>query len=393
MKRFEKIILAVALILAIAVPAWVYVFGVRPEEAKVARLRAQSNQAMRDRETTDRLLDLRQVEWSKLLAEIDRLRLFDLRKVERVDTVMLSRSNQGLIALSDIFEKHGVAIDTLEPKRSAFRSVVVAGTPQAGVVSRRYKLTARGPYQGLLKVYEDFAMLPPTLEIGGYEVAYVASDDQRAWVSVSLELAFSFLVTPEQLGRLEGLEQTPEPEPAKTGSANVWRVVQNWLMPPAWAQTDGQAKPYTIPARKPPSLGRTEPFLPLVPPEDAPASGPSGLPALPSPISKSVPRITLVGMVLGGEGLPTAVVNAGGQRMRVRPGSVLPTGTEVLAIGDGYILVRHSGKIHRISLSRDPQAPASPGERFSGPSDDSDDLLPASSSLDPPPIPPVPSGE
>lgn len=395
MKRAEQIVLAIALVIALAIPAWIYTGGVRPEEAKLARLRLQTAQALRDRETSDQLLDMRQIEWSKLLAEIERLRLFDLRKVERFETAMLTRSNQGLIALSDIFEKNRVAIDSLEPQRSAFRSVVVAGTPQAGVVSRRYKLTASGPYQGLLKVFEAFASLPPTLEIASYDVSYAGAEGQQAVISVSLDLAFAFLVTPDQLQRLESLEQQPDPSPAKTGNASGWRLVLDWLMPPAWAQEGapqgGNAKPYTIPVRKPPAMGRTEPFLPLVP---AAAEGMPGLPPSLSPLAKSAPRVMLLGVLLGGEGLPVAVVNADGQRLRVRPGSVLPAGSEVLAIGDGYILVRHLGKIHRITLSRDPRPGGAAMSLPTEPTDEQDDLPPpASSSLTPPPIPPVPSGE
>jgi hypothetical protein len=392
MKRVEQIVLAVVLVIAIAIPAWIYAFGVRPEAERLSKLRIQTAQAMRDRETTDHLLDTRQLEWSKLLAEIDRLRLFDLRKVERFETVMLTRSNQGLIALSEIFEKNRVAIDSLEPQRNAFRKVVVAGTPQAGVVSRRYKLTARGPYQGLLKVYEGFSALPPTLEIASYEVAYAGDDEQHAVVSLSLDLAFSFLVTPDQLERLESQEPQAEPGSTKTGRANGWRVALDWLMPPAWAQEgmpQDASKPYTIPVRKPPTLGRTEPFLPLA----AAASAPSSLPTFPASLSKSAPRVTLIGVLLGGEGLPVAVVNADGQRLRVRPGSLLPSGSEVLAIGDGYILVRHLGKIHRISLSRDARPGGLPAMAPADSSDETSDLPPPASSSLPPPIPPLPSGE
>lgn len=372
MNQTEKILIAVAVAVALLVPAGIHLLGVRGADANLTRLRQQIDQAMRDRDSSDRLLSLKQQEWSKVTTEIERLRLFDLRKEERYEIVMINRSNLGLIALSEIFEKNGIAIDALEPQPSEFNPVPNAEAPQAGVARRRYVLMARGPYQSLLKVYDALKTLPPTLEVSGYEVAYLDSVAQRASVSLKLDLAFNYLLTPEQMAQAQAAEPSPNATPTPPISANpesAWKVVMDWLMPPAWAQSPAPEKLYTIPIRKTPQLGRSEPFLPLAP------TGSASLGV--SAPSKPTLHVALIGVLLGGDGLPGALVNAGGQRIRVRPGSVLPNGGEVLAIGDGYVLIRHSGTIHRIGLSRDtlPQIPEAPPD------------LPS------PPIPPLPSGE
>ncbi len=373
MNQTEKILIAVSLVLALAVPAGVHFLGVRAAEGNLVRLRQQIDNAMRDRDSSDRLLSLRQQEWQKVTNEIDRLRLFDLRKEERYETVMINRSNLGLIALSEIFEKNGIAIDALEPQPNEYKPVLIAEAPAAGVARRRYVLVARGPYQSLLKVYDSLKTLPPTLEISGYEVAYLDAVGQRASVSLKLELAFNYLLTPEQLAQAQAAEQSPEATPTPPISwhpGETLKVVVDWLMPPAWAQSPAPEKLYTIPVRKTPQLGRSEPFLPLAPVSTTSVSIKAG--------PKPALQVALIGVLLGGDGLPGAIVSSSGQRIRVRPGSVLPNGGEVLAIGDGFVLIRHSGTIHRIGLSRDqlPQAPVA----------EPPDVLP-------PPIPPIPSGE
>lgn len=373
MNATEKILIASALALALLLPAGIHLLGVRPAEGNLTRLRQQIDQAMRDRDSSDRLLSLRQQEWQAITSEIDRLRLFDLRKEERFETVMLTRSNLGLIALSEIFEKNGIAIDALEPQASEFRQVLIAEAPQAGVARRRYVLLARGPYQSLLTVYDALKTLPPTLEISGYEVSYLDAIGQRATVSLKLELAFNYLMTPEQLTQAQAAEQSTEASPTPPISwqpMEALRLALDWLMPAAWAQTPAPEKLYTIPARKSPQLGRSEPFLPLAPVATASVGGKA--------VPKPALQVALIGVLLGGEGLPGAIVSASGQRVRVRPGSVLPNGGEVLAIGDGFVLIRHSGAIHRIGLTREPLTPETPA---------------APPDLPSPPIPPTPSGE
>ncbi len=352
MNQTEKILIAVALVLALAVPAGIHFMGVKAAEGNLTRLRQQIDQAMRDRDSSDRLLSLRQQEWQKVTTEIERLRLFDLRKEERYETVMINRSNLGLIALSEIFEKNGIAIDALEPQPSEYKQVMIAEAPQAGVARRRYVLLARGPYQSLLKVYDALKTLPPTLEVSGYEVSYLDSSAQRATVSLKLDLAFNYLLTPEQLNQAQAAEQTPgaaPPPPISWHPGEAWKVVMDWVMPPAWAQSPAPEKLYTIPVRKTPQMGRSEPFLPLAPT----GTESLGVKAAPKPTL----QVALIGVLLGGDGLPGAILSSGGQRIRVRPGSVLPSGAEVLAIGDGYVLIRYSGSIHRVGLSRDMRAP------------------------------------
>lgn len=373
MNQTEKIVIAVALLLALAVPAGVHFLGVRAAESNLTRLRQQIDLAMRDRDSSDRLLSMRQQEWQEITTEIERLRLFDLRKEERYETVMVNRSNLGLIALSEIFEKNGIAIDALEPQQSEYRPVLIAEAPAAGVARRRYVLLARGPYQSVVKVYDALKTLPPTLELSGYEVTYVSAVGQRATVALKLDLTFNYLLTTEQMTQAQAVEQSSGASRAPALSRHpldAVKVVVDWLMPPAWAQSPAPEKLYTIPVRKTPQLGRSEPFLPLAP--VGTASVGVGAPAKPAL------QVALIGVLLGGDGLPGAIVSSNGQRIRVRPGSVLPNGGEVLAIGDGFVLIRHSGAIHRVRLSRDtlPQEPAAepPG-------------LPS------PPIPPTPSGE
>jgi len=348
MTTVEKALIAAAVALALIVPAGVNFFGVRAADTKLTRLRTQIEQAMRDRDSSDRLLSLRQEEWAKLSTEIDRLRLFDLRKEERFETVMINRTNLGLIALSEIFEKNGIAIDALEPQPSRFSQVMIAEAPQSGVVSRRYVLRARGPYQSLLKVYAGLATLPPTLELGAYEVEYLDNDGKRASVSLKLDLAFNYLTTPEQLTQAEAAEKqaapSDAPSPVSWNPEGLLTRAIAWLMPPAWAQAP--VKPYTLPIRKDTTLGRSEPFMPLAPA----GSGSTGVSAPPKPRLE----VALIGVLLGGDGMPGAILSTSGQRLRVRPGTVLPNGGEVLAIADGYVLIRHAGAIHRVGLSRDP---------------------------------------
>lgn len=373
MNQTEKILISIVVALALVIPGGIHLLGVRAAEGNLTRLRQQIDHAMRDRDSSDRLLNLRQQELAKLTDEIERLRLFDLRKEERFEAMMINRSNLGLISLSEIFEKNGIAIDVLEPQPSEFRQVLIAEAPQAGVARRRYVLMARGPYQNLLRVYDALKTLPPTLELSSYEVAYLDAVGQRASVSLKLDLAFNYLLTTEQLAQAESMEQTPSATPSiGWNPLAAWQVALDWFMPAAWAQPPAQSptpgKLYTLPVRKTPQLGRSEPFLPL-----APVASRSLAPA-----AAARPEIALIGVLLGGDGLPGALVNVSGQRIRVRPGSVLPNGAEILAIGDGFVLVRHSGAIHRIGLTRDLQG----AEPISAP--------PA---VPPPPIPPMPSGE
>lgn len=369
MNQTEKILISVAVGLALLVPTGIHFLGVRGAESSLTHLRQQMGLAMRDRDSSDRLLSMRQQEWAKLSMEIDRLRLFDLRQEERYETVMINRSNLGLISLSEIFEKNGIAIDALEPQPSEFRQVLIAGSPQAGVVRRRYALEARGPYRSLLKVFDSLKTLPPTLEISSYEVAYLDSAAQRATVSLKLDFAFNYLLTPEQLAQAEQAESS-----APSGPRVGWnpmgalKIALDWLVPPAWAQSPAPENLYTLPTRKAPDLGRAEPFLPLAPAASRSAAAQAA----------SKPPVALIGVLLGGDGLPGALVSVNGQRIRVRPGSVLPNGAEVVAIGDGYVLVRHAGGIHRVGLTREPLAP---------------EPVPTPPAVPSPPSPPSPSGE
>ncbi len=353
MNRIEQGILIGGLILAMGIPGGLYFFGVKPAASEIATIRGKMDAAVRERDTNQKVLSGQQVEWEQLTDEIRRLHLFDLREEKNVETTIINRSNLVLIGLSEIFERNGVALDSLGPLPMEKVSVLIDGTPQAGVNRRKYAIKARGGYRGLIAAIDAIKDLPPTMSVDAYDVSYLDSNQNQARVSLDLTLSFNFLLTPPQLDQIQVPQASSSSQPQKVGAklGRLWA----WIMPPAHAQTTPKSrKPdYVIPVKKDAVLGRSEPFLPLTPQS---SSSPM---AAAKPSQKNVPQLnlSLLGVMFSGDSLPSALIRVDNRRISVRPGSRLAGDAEVLAIGGDYILVKHGGIIHRVKLSRGLEAP------------------------------------
>lgn len=361
MTGLERGILAgtTALLLGL-LPGGIYLFGVRPVNVSIQTMKRELDRALEERNSSNETLQKQQVEWDQLREEMGRLYLFDLRTDKNFETTINNRSNIGLIALSEILQKNGVAIDSLEPQAAENTAINVAGAPQGGISRRKYLIKATGRYKNLLAAFSDMKTLPPTLEVNGYDVAYVGEESQQARMEVALALSFNFLLTPEQLSQAQASGSAQPNQTSWRPSVNAvlgsvieaiphsGNALSEWLMPAAHAQPLAKRKTkkpaYTLPVSKDLQMGRNEPFLPLA---DAKPVAKESLPAVP-PL-----RIALMGLLVGGDDMPSALVQVESQRLRVRPGSILMNGAEVLAIGGNYLLVRYAGQIHRIGLAQD----------------------------------------
>ena len=142
--------------------------------------------------------------------------------------------------------------------------------------------------------------------------------------------------------------------------------IDRWLVPTAEAKPEPaprRERSYTFGEQRSSLIGRKEPFLPLIQRTPKPrrkivtASG-SVAPAGEEEVEEPMPTVSLEGVLLAPDGPATAFMSFDGQRLRVRPGSVLVDGSQVEAIGRDYLLLRRKGQIRRIGLGTSPASPA-----------------------------------
>lgn len=368
-----------------------YMLAIRPAAVEVAALRTELEGLIRQRDVASRHLAESKARVNPADNEIQRLKLFDLRAEQGFDTALANRSNVGLIALSEILQRHSITIEALTPGPIDEEKIEVQSVPQAGVLHRRYQIRAQGRYQDVQAAFGAFKTLPPALEIDQYDIQYVGAEGNRAKVLFQLGFGFNFLVSLEQLERFAELASasveptpaftfstpapaatpaaapaaTPVPPPAPVSSLGAWwSAFAGWLDPSAMAAPKPPKSPapairtYSFSVDRGVTLGRMEPFLPLGVARELP---PPSL--LPKPVSVprpgiALPSTQLLAVLLSNNGQASALVQVGNDRIRVRAGSMLASGGQVAAIGKDFVLVRQGGVLHRIGLNAgEPSAP------------------------------------
>ncbi|HEY9898339.1 MAG TPA: hypothetical protein V6D00_04085 [Pantanalinema sp.] len=359
-----------------------FVLAIRPAALEVATLSAELDRVIQQQNAASQRLAESKARVNPADDEIQRLKLFDLRQEQGFDTALANRSNVGLIALSEILQRHAITIEALTPGPIDEEKIAVQSVPQAGVLHRRYQIRARGRYQDVQAAFSAFKTLPPALEIDQYDIQYVGAEGNRANVLFQLGFGFNFLVSLEQLDRFSDLASasvlpapaftfsTPAPAAAPAASPSSPQVSTRrtwWSAIAAWVDPSAEAAPAPSPTRSPApalktysfsvdrgvTLGRLEPFLPLGAAREAPVPAP--LPravALPSAVAP-LPSTQLLAVLLSNNGQASALLQVGNDRLRVRAGSMLAGGGLVAAIGKDFVLVRQGGALHRIGLGAD----------------------------------------
>ncbi|MBO9540386.1 hypothetical protein J7643_07320 [bacterium] len=360
-----------------------YVLAIRPAAMEAATLRAELERVIRQRDVSAQHLAESKARVNPADDEIQRLKLFDLRKEQSFDTALANRSNVGLIALSEILQRHAITIEALTPGPIDEEKISVQSVPQAGVLHRRYQIRAQGQYQDVQAAFGAFKTLPPALEIDQYDIQYIGAEGNRARVLFQLGFGFNFLVSLEQLERFAELASAsvvpapaftfsspapaaaPAATPAPASPAPVsareswWSALAGWLDPVAVAAPSPKPtkspapgpKTYSFSVDRGVTLGRVEPFLPLGAAREMPA--PVILPkpvVAPAPVT-ALPSTQLLAVLLSNNGQASALLQVGNDRLRVRAGSMLSGGGVVAAIGKDFVLVRQGGALHRIGLS------------------------------------------
>lgn len=382
-----------------------YLVAIRPAATEAAKLRTELADVIRQRDMASQQLAEIKSRVNPADDEIQRLKLFDLRPEQSFDTALANRSNVGLIALSEILQRHAITIEALAPGPIDEETISVQGAPQAGVLHRRYQIRAQGRYQDVQQAFSAFKTLPPALEIDQYDIQYVGAEGNRAKVVFQLGFGFNFLVSTEQLERFAELASASvEPLPAFTFSTPApsaapsaapaaapevpapppvpvsalqgwWSALAAWLDPsafaapsPAPAKSPAPAakaakapvpavKSYSFSVDRGVTLGRVEPFLPLGAARELPAPALLPKPIIVPKVVTPLPATQLLAVLLSSNGQASALLQVGNNRMRVRAGSMLTGGAQVAAIGKDFVLVRQNGSLHRIGLTAGEAAP------------------------------------
>lgn len=388
-----------------------YGLAILPAAQEAKTLKAELERVIRQRDVAAAHLAENKARVNPADDEIQRLKLFDLRKEQGFDTALANRSNVGLIALSEILQRHSITIEALTPGPIDEEKIAIQDVPQAGVLHRRYQIRAQGRYQDVQAAFAAFKTLPPALEIDQYDVQYVGAEGNRARVLFQLGFGFNFLVSIEQLERFAELASasvlpapaftfsTPTPAEAPAAAPVVtpaptvpqpptpvsagpswWVAIASWLDPSAMAAPSPKPTPspaplktYSFSVDRGVTLGRTEPFLPLGGARDLPAPVILPKPLVPVRAVTPLPSTQLLAVLLSNNGQASALLQVENERLRVRAGSVLSGGGQVAAIGKDFVLVRRDGVLHRIGLSAGAPAPSAP------------------TAAEPPPVPSFPS--
>ncbi|HEY9857044.1 MAG TPA: hypothetical protein V6D05_14975 [Stenomitos sp.] len=428
-----KVLLSAGLGLVLAGFLAYYLIVIKPVTDEAHRLKTQLESALRDRDMYQTQLKDKQTQITTVSDEITRLKLFDLRTENAFDAALANRSNLGLIALSEILQRHNITIEALTPGPTDPTKITVQQNPNGGVLHRRYIVRAQGRYEDVQAAFSAFKSLPPALDIDYYDIQYIGAEGNRARVFFELGFGFNFLVTTQQLdqfsemasaslaassslpfsfpaGVFGGASSSVAPQAAPAAPAapaspssevmrpsGWYQAIATWLDPaaeaaPATTVAKPTAKPtpkptmtlraYTFSVDKGINLGRAEPFLPLGEARVEPVklAKPILAPARPA---APLPEAAVLAVLLSNDGPATALLQYGNERMRVRPGSLLTGGAQVAAIGRDFVLIRYQGTLHRIGLQTESSMPVFNAPPPSQPS-------PASMRMPQVPVPEIP---
>lgn len=257
----SRAVIGVLAVMAIAGSAAYYLVVQRPIDVEAARLQRQISKVKRQKDAAVRQMMAKNEHIKEISAEINRLKLFDLRRERAVDAVLSNRSNVGLIAISEICQRNNLIIDALTPGAFEPRPVAVEGVPQGGILHRSYLIKGQGRYEDVQRAFSELKDLPPTLVIDHYDIDYLGSDVNKAIIYFNLDFGFNYLVSQPQYDRflalypsntasssadanglgglLQGAGNFFQGRPAASGSVSwlpgMLERAGSWLVPPAYA--------------------------------------------------------------------------------------------------------------------------------------------------------------
>jgi hypothetical protein len=389
-----------------------------PLNQKAGKLTADIKRIEQEKRSAQSRISLQDDQLKSVVEEIKKLKEFDLRNDDPFDVMFANRSNRGLIAVTALLERHHISIETLSSSTVDQQAILIAGVPQGGVLTRKYRILAQGDYADVQAAFASLSSLPPTVEFEHYDVeAMPDSGGSRAKVAFQLDFGFNFLVSQAQFDlytalasdsaaasgslasalfdgslarsiqdrasklfgqdgvgspRSDSASADGEPDPtnsetsaSESTTVSTWlEDVARWWIPPAEAKTETSAatrKSYSFGDQRNTHIGRKEPFLPLIRTQMAPAprrrlasASASVVPAVASGDEPDPRVVSLEGVLLPPAGPATALLSFDGQRLRVRAGSVLNDGSQVEAIGRDFLLLKQKGQIRRLGLGVPP---------------------------------------
>ncbi|MEB3187078.1 MAG: hypothetical protein VKP72_06535 [bacterium] len=417
-----------------------------PLNQKSAKLTADIKRINQEKLAAQSRMALQSDQLKSVVEEIKKLKEFDLRNSDTFDVLFANRSNRGLIAVTNLLEKHDISIETLSAATVDQHPITIAGVQQGGVLTRKYRILAQGDYSDVQSAFAELSRLPPTVVFDSYDVEAMPVEGQpHARVAFEITFGFNFLVSQPQfdaftamasdsaaasgslatalfdgsLARtiqdramsLFGQEEPATPasrsiaapdaaggEAPSSGSQTVsswYAPLENWFCPPAEAKGElpmRTPQTYTFGEQRGNQIGRKEPFLPLVQqkPKARKLTNSASGSVLPVVEKDEVPEpaVTLEGVLLAPGGPATAYMSFDGQRLRVKAGSVLVDGSQVEAIGRDYLLMRRQGRLRRVNLGA-PSVTAPGRGGLPGVTAEPAVNLPAQEVTLPPPVPRV----
>ncbi len=409
-----------SVVLGLLLAAAFWYTQILPLNQKSAKLTADIKRIDQEKLAAQSRMALQSDQLKSVVEEIKKLKEFDLRNDDPFDVLFANRSNRGLIAVTNLLEKHAISIETLSAATVDQHPITIAGVQQGGVLTRKYRILAQGDYSDVQSAFAELSRLPPTVVFESYDVEAMPVDGQpRARVAFEITFGFNFLVSQPQfdaftamasdsaaasgslatalfdgsLARtiqeralsLFGQEESGTPasgsldapdaaggEAPASGSETVsswWAPLESWFCPPAEAKGERSTRTnqtYTFGEQRGNQIGRKEPFLPLVQQKPKPQArkllnSASGSVPVVEEDEGPEPVMTLEGVLLAPGGPATAYMSFDGQRLRVKAGSVLVDGSQVEAIGRDFLLLRRHGQLRRVSLGAAPAASAARG--------------------------------
>lgn len=209
MKRPLVLVAAACLLVLMAAAGWTYFQQVRPAQARVAALKAQLASLQAQQQQKLFQSQLFQARRQLLAREIARLSLFDLRNATNPTSALSFRTNLSLIALTQIFTKHDIALQQLTPTEAPAATAsapaqqpstpLFGGNPNASQAAAPvfqkvgFQFEAAGLYPDLVGAFEGLRELPPTIQVNGYDVRYLDRSGDHARMRATLDLSLDFL--------------------------------------------------------------------------------------------------------------------------------------------------------------------------------------------------------
>lgn len=246
-----------------------FALWVMPVESQISTLTTQLEQSKGDKLRSETALKTLEASNGIIQQQLEQLALFDLRNEDHPENLLESRSNFGLIALSEIFQRASISIIALQPvKPENWPLSMASGSPPiASVQKQKFFIHATGLYKNVLIAMEGLRKLPPTVSMSKYTIKYVEKKGVEAKVDLTMDLSFNFLTKPstasadggssgsafdqmmKNLGGKSGLAPDAGPRVGSLKKGNAafsevapaWRAalsrIAEWLDPPALAAT------------------------------------------------------------------------------------------------------------------------------------------------------------